>query len=50
MLGFEPLSTEPIGSHYSASGLLRWAGALRVRLRSIGARLRVTLWRVGPRA
>jgi hypothetical protein len=50
MLGFEPLGTEPIGSHYSASGLLRCPGALRVRLRAIGVRLKLTIWRTGPRA
>ncbi len=52
MLGFEPIGTEPIGSHYTASGL--WPGtwnwsALRVTLRAAHARIKVTLWRLGPR-
>lgn len=49
MLGFEPIGTEPIASHYTSSGL--WAGlwsALRARLRAAGPRIRVTLWRHGP--
>jgi len=50
MLGFEPIGTEPIGSHYTASGL--WPGvwsSLRVTLRAARARIKVTLWRLGPR-
>ena len=51
MFGFEPLATEPIGSHYTASGLVAgFLSALRVRLRSVGPRLKFTLWRTGPRA
>lgn len=50
MLGFEPIGTEPIASHYTSSGLIAgWLSALRARLRTVGPRLRVTLWRLGPR-
>jgi len=50
MLGFEPVSTEPFCSHYRVSGLFALTTrALRVRLRSLGRRLRVTVWRMGTR-
>jgi hypothetical protein len=50
MLGFEPIACEPICSHYTSSGLFAGLlGALRVRLRAIGPRLRVTVFRFGPR-